>query len=569
MIRYAKWYWRQTVGVRAQILVRILAGLVQVGLGLLLVWLSRRFIDVSIWQDGIAKDVVVIFVVVALLVASRQTVYYLSNMSNTIQQNNIRQRLFGLVMGRKMYADAAALHSGDVCQRLEQDVLAVSNVVTEVLPGMVVTLVQLVCAFLLMRFFDAWLAWSLLLCTPVVIVCAKYLSHRLKQMTLEIRREESEIQKTIQESVEQSLAVKVLQGESVVTGRVRTMQDRLVDLTRRRVRFTLVSRLLLGLSFSFGYFGAFVYGGIQLRDGAVTVGVMTAFLQLVSQIQNPILTLLGMVPQLMHTSASVDRIWEVEGLEQEMPLENEEPSKQSEQRVPLKQSYIGAAQSNNERTHLAEGIPSMGIRLEQVTYSYPHSESPILSSFSHDFRPGTSTALLGETGRGKTTLLRIISGLIIPTQGQVSLYDADGREVSGEGMRRHIVYVTQGNTLMSGTIRDNLLLANPHATEEEIRKALHTAVADFVQRLPQGIDTVIGEHAARLSEGQAQRIAIARGLMKEGTVMLLDEISSALDTETERELLSRLSSEYPGRTIVCVTHRPEAARACSETLVLE
>ncbi len=472
---------------------------------------------------------------------TRQTVYYLTNMTHAVLQNSVRQRLFGLVMGRKMYADTDALHSGDVCQRLEQDVLAVSSVVTEVLPGMVVTTVQLVCAFLLMRFFDAWLAWSLLISTPVVIVCAKYLSHRLKQMTLEIRREESDIQKTIQESVEQSLAIKVLEGEEVMTERLKKMQTRLVILVRRRVKFTLISRLLLGLSFGFGYFGAFVYGGVQLRNGVVTIGVMTAFLQLVSQIQNPILTLLGMIPQLMHTSASVDRIREVEQLEQE------------EQMDPKRKPEHGQ---------------KIGIRLQEISYSYPNSQKSILSCFSHDFLPATSTALLGETGRGKTTLLRIISGLIIPTRGRVLLYTPDGRELTGVEMRRHIVYVTQGNTLMSGTIRANLLLANPHATEEEMEKALHTAVADFVFRLPQGIDTVIGEHAARLSEGQAQRIAIARGLMRDGEVMLLDEISSALDTETEKELLSRLSNEYPGRTIVCVTHRAEAAKACGEVLSL-
>ncbi len=541
MIPYIRWYWRQTAGIRSRILLRILAGLIQVGLGLLLVWISRHFIDVSIWKDGMAKDIAVLFTVVALLVLMRQTVFYLTNVTDIILQNGIRQRLFALVMGRKMYADADALHSGDVCQRLEQDVLAVSTIVTTVLPGMVVTTVQLVCAFLLMHFFDSWLAWSLLISTPVVIVCAKYLSHRLKQMTLDIRQEESDIQKTIQESVEQSLAIKVLQGESVMNGRVQTMQRRLIDLVRRRVRFTLVSRLLLGLSFGFGYFGAFVYGGIQLRNGVVTIGVMTAFLQLVSQIQNPILTLLGMVPQLIHSSASVERIWEVERLEQETSLDKGEPSTVDDSR-------------------------GMGIRLEQVSYSYPHSSSPILSSFSHDFKPGTSTALLGETGRGKTTLLRIISGLVIPAQGKVSLYDSTGREVTGENMRRHIVYVTQGNTLMSGTIRANLLLAKPQATEAEMTKALHTAVADFVSRLPQGIDTVIGEHAARLSEGQAQRIAIARGLMRDGAVMLLDEISSALDTDTERELLSRLSREYPDRTIVCVTHRAEAAKVCDQVL---
>lgn len=541
MKKYIRWYWQQTYGIRARLLTRIATGLIQVGLGLLLVWLSRRFIDVSIWKDDMARDIAVLFAVVALLVVMRQTVFYLTNITDTLLQNAMRQRLFRLVMGRKMYADTAALHSGDVCQRLEQDVLAVSTIVTTVLPGMVVTMVQLVCAFLLMHFFDSWLAWSLLLSTPIVIVCAKYLSHKLKQMSLEIRKEESDIQKTIQESVEQSLAIKVLQGESVMTGRLQEKQSRLEQLVRRRVRFTLISRLLLGLSFSFGYFGAFVYGGIQLRNGVVTIGVMTAFLQLVSQIQNPILTLLGMIPQLIHSTASVDRMSEVEHLEQEESLSSA----------------------------LSQPNGNIGIRLAGITYSYPDSQKTILDSFTHDFKPGTSTALLGETGRGKTTLLRIISGLAIPQEGKVSLYDINGKEMTGAEMRRHIVYVTQGNTLMSGTIRANLLLAKPEATEEELKRALHTAVADFVFRLPQGIDIVIGEHAARLSEGQAQRIAIARGLMKEGKVMLLDEISSALDTETERELLSRLSREYPGRTIVCVTHRPEAARACGEILTLK
>ena len=541
MKKYIRWYWQQTYGIRARLLTRIATGLIQVGLGLLLVWLSRRFIDVSIWKDDMARDIAVLFAVVALLVVMRQTVFYLTNITDTLLQNAMRQRLFRLVMGRKMYAGTAALHSGDVCQRLEQDVLAVSTIVTTVLPGMVVTLVQLVCAFLLMHFFDSWLAWSLLLSTPIVIVCAKYLSHKLKQMSLEIRKEESDIQKTIQESVEQSLAIKVLQGESVMTGRLQEKQSRLEKLVRRRVRFTLISRLLLGLSFSFGYFGAFVYGGIQLRNGVVTIGVMTAFLQLVSQIQTPILTLLGMIPQLIHSTASVDRMAEVEHLEQEESLSST----------------------------LSQTNGNIGIRLAGITYSYPDSQKTILDSFTHDFKPGTSTALLGETGRGKTTLLRIISGLAIPQEGKVSLYEANNREITGAEMRRHIVHVTQGNTLMSGTIRANLLLAKPEATEEELNKALHTAVADFVFHLSQGIDTVIGEHAARLSEGQAQRIAIARGLMKEGKVMLLDEISSALDTETERELLSRLSREYPGRTIVCVTHRPEAARACGEILTLK
>lgn len=542
MTHYVRWFWRQSAGIRGRILLRIAAGLLQVGLGLLLVWLSRRFIDVAVWTGRVAEETAMLLAVVALLVLTRQTVYYLTQTTDMLLQNTVRQRLFQKVLGRRLFAGKDdALHSGDVCQRLEQDVTTVTGIIVETIPGMTVTMVQLTCAFLLMHFFDAWLAWSLLLSTPVVIACAKYLAHRLKQMTLDIRQEETCIQKTIQESTEQGVAIKVLQGEGIMTARLRHMQERLAALVCRRVRFTLASRLLLGLSFGFGYFGAFAYGGIQLQHGIITVGVLTAFLQLVAQIQAPIMTLLGMIPQLIHSAASVDRIEEVEQLEQECP-------------VPT----VAA--------HDLHG--GMGISMEHVSYGYPQGTAPVLSDFSHDFRPGTSTALLGETGQGKTTVLRLICGILTPQQGMVSLYDARGQRVTGAAMRQHIVYISQGNTLLDGTIRENLLLANPNATDDALRRALHTAVADFVLQLPQGMDTVIGEHAARLSEGQAQRIAIARGLLREGTVMLLDEISSALDVETETTLFQRLTESFPERTIVCVTHRPEAAKSCQYAIQL-
>ncbi len=539
MRKYAQWYLSQMKGIRTQILIRIVAGLAQVGFGLLLVWLCRRFIDEVIWKGDIVKETIVLFSVIGLLIALRQTVYYLSNMTEVMGKNAIRQRLFSLVLGRKMYADAKMLHSGDVSQRLEQDVAAVVTVTTSVLPGMVVTIVQLVGAFWFMHSVDAVLAWSLVLITPVVVVSAKYLSHKLKQMTLDIRKEESRIQMLIQETVEHELTVKSLQSEGLMADRVAVMQAKLQKLISRRVRFTLISRLLLSVTLSFGYFGAFVYGAIQLRDGLITFGVMTAFLQLVNQIQSPIMTLLGMIPQVIHSAASVDRLMEIEEMEQEKTVPQENPIVQQ---MPL------------------------GIRMKDVCYHYPDARENILTAFCHDFRPGTSTALLGETGRGKTTILRLISGVLAPQSGCVSLYDDKGNQIVGTAMRRYIVYITQGNTLMSGSIRDNLLLAKADATEGEMQRALHAAMADFVFHLPQGLDTLIGEHATRLSEGQAQRIAIARGLLREGSIMLLDEVSSALDAKTEKELFTRMFAEYPHRTVVCVTHRQEAAERCEEIL---
>ena len=545
MIKYAAWFWQQMKDIKVKILVRIIAGLAQVGLGLLLVWLCRRFIDVVIWRGNILHESLVLFGVIALLIALRQLVFYLSSMTEVEQKNNMRLRLFNKVLGRKLYTTENDLHSGDVSQRLERDIASAAAVTTSILPGMVVTGVQLIGAFLLMHFIDAVLAWSLLVLTPVVVVCAKYLSSRLKKMTLAIREEESRIQMLIQETAEHQLTIKTLQGESIMGTKMAGLQSSLQHLVARRVRFTLISRLLIAFTFSYGYFGAFVYGAVQLKDGLITFGVMTAFLQLVGQIQSPIMTLLGMIPQLIHATASVDRLAEIEKLEQE-----EETSKGA-----LIQKNVH--QEEEEK----EGTTSFGIKMEHVFYQYPGSEE-VLTDFNYDFHPGSSTAILGATGCGKTSLLRLIAHITSPSAGRVCLYSHSGVEVKGADMRRHIIYIEQGNTMMSGSIRENLLLAKPDATEEEMQKALHTAVANFVYELPEALDTRIGEHATRLSGGQAQRLSIARGLLREGSILLLDEVSSSLDERTESILFDRLFSAYPEKTVICVTHRPEAARHC-------
>lgn len=273
MRKYALWFFRQMSAVRGRLLLRIIAGLLQVALGLWLVWLCRRFIDVVIWRGNVLRETIVLFSVIALLIALRQLVFYLSGITEVILQNDMRSRLFRFVLGRKLYAvkhqaeagsgkPASDMLSGDISQRLERDLSSASSVVTDILPTIVVTLVQLFGAFFLMRSIDSILAWSLLVLTPVVAVCAKYLGSRLKKMTLAIREEESSIQMMIQETVEHELTIKTLQAESTVSGRVGSMQQRLHHLVRRRIRFTLISRLLLAFTFSYGYFGAFVYGAI-------------------------------------------------------------------------------------------------------------------------------------------------------------------------------------------------------------------------------------------------------------------------------------------------------------------
>lgn len=528
-------------GIRWNTLIRVVAGIVQVGLGLLMVWLCRRFIDVTI-HTGTPRDVslMILWLVLTVMggVILRQLYYYMSITALTRQTNSIRLTAFNRLFDRQLYADRD-LHSGDVSSRLSKDIDMVGEATTSLLPRAFVTIVQLVGAFLLMHSMDRRLAWALLVLTPLAILFGKVIARPLRKMTLEIRDKESHIQMQVQEGVEHNAVLRSLGSEQWVSDRLDETQDALMGWVKKRARFTVVTRTVLASCFVLGYLLAFVWGGLQLRAGAITFGVMTSFLQLVSQIQNPILTLLNMVPQLIHATASIDRLDEI--LQQE-------PEKSTDTALdPAKDRIVG-------------------VRVEDVSFCYATGDYPIFSHFTHDFRPGSKTALMGPTGVGKTTLFRLMLALIKPDAGHLTIYDETGETPVSPDTRSAFVFVPQGNTLLSGSVRFNLLLARPTATDEELREVLHTAAADFVFNLPDGLDTELGERGIGLSEGQAQRIAIARGLLRPGSILLLDEISASLDEATERELYTRLFAACPDRTMLFITHRPTVSELCSETL---
>ena len=531
-MRYLSWLWRNSRGIRWNTAVRVVTGIGQVAFGLLMVWLSRRFIDDTI-RRGSADDVLTMVGWLVLTVVGgvvlRQVGYWLTTSASVRQTNALRLRIFSCLFRRKLY-DGEELHSGDVTSRLAKDIEQVAEVCTETLPQMVITMIQLCGAFLLMRWFDARLAWALLLLTPMAIVFGKLIAKRLKQMTLDIRQDESRIQMQVQEGMEHNAVLRSLGSEQWVTSRLDSMQRRLRGNVMRRMRFTVITRLIIGCVFGLGYLMAFVWGGIGLRNGTITFGVMTSFLQLVGMIQHPILQLLNMVPGVIHATASIDRLEEL--------AQADGPA-------------VSPGSETNVQTHCAPGI-----RFRDVSFRYAKGDREILSHFTHEFAAGSKTAIMGETGIGKTTLFRIVLGFIKPTSGET--------EVGGE-----LCFVPQGNTLMSGTIRYNLLLAKPDATEEELREALHTACADFVLDLPNGLDTELGERGSGLSEGQAQRIAIARGLLHGGDILLLDEISSSLDEDTERELYQRLFTKHPDKTILFITHHSSIGMLCKDVVYLK
>ena len=548
MKEYLVWLWQNTRGIRLNMLVRIVAGIGRVAFGLLMVWLCKWFIDVTI-RTGTSDDIILMIVALVLVIIGgiicRQIYFYLGIKASAIQSTAIRLRIFSHMFRRQMF-DQKYLHSGDVTSRLEKDIDVVSDATTALVPDLTVTIVQLLGAFLFMNMMDPRLAWALLLLTPIFLVVGKLIARQMRNMTLDIRRQESIIQMLVQETMEHNAVLRSLESGDWVTGRLDDMQQNLKGKINRRARFTVVSRLLISLSFSLGYIIAFIWGAMQLRAGIITFGVMTSFLQLVSQIQQPILQMLNMLPQAIHASASIDRLEELEQLDAEFPTS---PSTPSDPLNPLSPSPLG-------------------VSLQDISFHYADGDREILSHFSHNFHPGSKTALMGITGAGKTTLFRLMLALIKPNEGTMTVYGPQGKDYISEKTRSLFVFVPQGNTLMSGTIRYNLQLAKPDATDEEFHHVLHTAMADFVFELPEGIDTECGERGGGLSEGQAQRIAIARGLLRPGSILLLDEISASLDERTERELYRRLFEAYPQKTMIFITHRQLVCELCDDKITL-
>lgn len=454
-------------------------------------------------------------------------------------QNKMQQRLFRHLMDSE-WRGLEHRHSGDVLNRLERDVQDVTTVITETAPAALCVAVRLAVAFFYLFSMDQRLALILIVVAPFFALLSRLYVRKMRSITREVRNTDSHIQSILTESVQHRMVLKTLERTGTMTDKLESTQSLLRSQVRHRTVFSSFSTTLLNIGFGSGYLITFLWGVTRLHDGTITYGMMTAFIQLVGQIQGPFREMTRFIPSIIAAMTAGERLIELE----DMPLE--------QKGAPIL------------FTHGA------GIRIDGVSYAYDKQKRTILQHLSYDFPPGSTTAIMGETGAGKTTLIRIILALLHPQEGKAVMYDAE-REVEVSPLTRcNLVYVPQGNTLFSGTIRDNLLLGNPDATEEEMREALHWACADFVLKRPEGLDVLCGEMGGGMSEGQAQRISIARALLKKGSILLLDEATSALDMETEKRLLDNLH-KMPGerQTVIFITHRTAVIEYCNQILQLK
>lgn len=545
-MKYLKWFGRAVRPYRGSIAAMMACHVLLAACSIGFVYVSKMLVDVAVDLLGghsavrgltfWATAMVGIVVLRIFLNAIRS---FLQTRTEIRLKNRLRSRLFHILLHVENDGGARR-HSGDVINRLQEDVRVVSSAFAVSLPNLLGTVLQFLAAFVFLIVLDARLALVVVVVVPAGLIIGKYITGRIRNLTLDIRNSDSKVQSHLQESLQHLTLLQSLEYTDTSAAELSSLQNTLYDNEIRRTKFSIVARMFIGLAFQAGHAIAFLWGVYGISTGSVTYGMMTAFLQLVGQIQRPLVDMSSQIPSIIHATASIDRLLELE----ELPMEN------------------------SGESVVMEGMA--GISVENVSFHYPDSDRDVLHDFSFDFSPGSRTAVVGPTGVGKSTLIRLLLSLLRPHSGTISLYNGtDGKEGAvavSPATRGNLVYVPQGNTLFSGTIRENLLMGNPVATETQLRDALSTAAADFVFDLPSGIDTQCFEAGAGLSEGQAQRIAIARALLRPGTILLLDEFSSALDAETETLLLERLTTRLPSHTMIFITHRDKIIDYCDNVL---
>lgn len=534
-----KWLWRAWRGNQLQAILNAAIGLLSVVVSLAQVWAVQHAIDVA---SGHAEGSIYWSVgVMALLVlcgfALRICSIWVRNILGIKAQNRMQQRMLDRIL-RSEWTGKESHHSGDVLNRLEQDVGTVVSFLTETIPNTISVVAMFVGAFLYLFSMDKVLAFVIVGIIPVFVLLSKLYIGQMRRLTRQVRDSDSKVQSVLQETIQHRMLIKTLESDSIMVDRLESTQSELRHRVVKRTAFSVVSNFILNAGFSVGYLIAFLWAALRMADETLTFGGMTAFLQLVNRIQGPARDLTRLAPVFVGVFTAAERLMELE----ENPLEEQGDP------IPL--------------------TAPCGVRLEHITYAYDDGDSNVIEQLDFDFYPGSCTAVLGETGAGKTTLIRLILALLHPNEGKVILYNQQEQRELSPLMRCNFVYVPQGNTLMSGTIRDNLRLGKLNATEEEIKTALEMSCASFVMELPDGLDTVCTEAGGGLSEGQAQRISIARALLRNRPIMLFDEATSALDPETERQLLHNILSNHD-KTVIFITHRPAVVDYCDQTLHLQ
>lgn len=533
------WLYNTWKGYKLQTIINIAIGILLVFTDLAFVWGTKLCIDIATHNNTkfslkSAITLLIILLITQLLLsyASKWVKATLGAKSTCqMQKDNYRHLLQCDWSALKQY------HSGDILNRLEKDIDSIVTFLTESIPSLLATVTRLIGAFLILYIMNKTLALIIIIICPLFLIISKLYVKKTRLITHDIRTSESKIQTTIQEGLQHITVLKTFGKTLWATEILNETQNNLKKGIKNKTIYSSISSLTMNFGFSAGYIITFTWGVLNLENGIITYGALIAFMQLIGQIQAPIRNLSRYIPIFINAFTASERIIELQAIKQEKLFYK-----------PLLKGDVG-------------------IELKNVTFQYPKGRH-IFENFSYNFAPHSKTAIVGETGKGKTTLIRLVLSLLHPQKGCIEIYNKTTRLSLTNLSRNNFSYVPQGNTLLNGTIKSNLILGNEYATETDMINALTAACANFVFNSEKGLDMPCGEGGNGLSEGQAQRISIARALLKPCSILIMDEATSSLDEDTEKNVIKNITNLYPEKTIIFITHRPEILKYCTHVLHL-
>jgi len=453
----------------------------------------------------------------------------------------IRADLYDRVQ-RSVWHKLSRYRSGDLLSRLAGDVDTIAGSLISIIPNVIVSVAQLTIILFILLYYDPMLALIGLISGLLSLLSTVFFRKRFTLYQEQLRQSHSEYFSFLQETMSSVGVIKTFQLESPNNARFREIRDKRMDLVLRSARLSNLMQVMMRLVYSVGYVITFSWCAYRLHQSDYPYGIMTLFLTLTGQLQSSIRSLGSALPQFYSLMVSAKRLYQISELEHE--------------------DYTG---SDSQPT-------AVSLRVSDVYFHYEDEDDHrhVLRNLNLSIPAGSRVGIVGASGAGKTTFIRLLLALLKPVNGTLEYIDENGNtELASPASRRFISYVPQGNTLLPGSVRANLQAGNPDATEEQMWQALETAdAADFLRKSPQGLDTVLAHSAGGLSEGQAQRISIARALLRNKPVLILDEATSALDEATEAKIFQQISS-LEGKTCFIITHRRSMLHYCDRLLTID
>lgn len=534
-----KWIFSYSVRYKGAIAFYVVLGIISTSMGLISSVASKYLIDIITGYETSKLWIMAVIMVGSSLfsLAFSSIISRISTKLSIDINNDIQADIFDKIID----ADWLSLNkysNGDILNRFNSDINTVSSNAISWLPTIIIAVYNFTATFLVILHYDWIMALIALGSAPVMLLCSRLLIKKQRDYSKMVREMSSNLMSFEVEAFYNFDTIKSFGVAPHYSRKMRWWQGKFRDISLKYNMFTIKTNILLSVLGTVVQFAAFGYCLFRLWTNEITYGTMTLFLQQRSNLSTAFNNAVSIIPSFLNSSVSAHRIRELVELPREVHIpESGEMDKYAEQ--------------------------GFEVRMKDVNFSYTEGNRVITDS-AFRAEPGEIVALVGPSGEGKTTMIRLILGLIRPEEGEVRLCAADGQEIEMNAETRHLfAYVPQGNTILSGTIAENMRMVKEDATDEEIIEALKTSCAwEFVEKLPDQINSSVGERGRGLSEGQAQRIAIARAVLRDAPILLMDEATSALDVATERRVLKNIVQKHPNKTCIVTTHRPSVLNLC-------